>query len=1073
MLAQAGEVRLVRGRTVPVPSDLEARRRIQRAITWMQDAPPFDRFRFRLADNDRQRIDRLRQGLVDTVHVLCIRVEFIEDTTPLTTGNGKMDTVGFWPGSPDETTLMCDPPHFKRYFERQMEGLRNYFLAMSLGRLYVDYRVVPDDEKSCYQLPRQMQFYGDTTSYEGVEYGLVRLLRDALKAADEDPAIHFGDYDEFIVFHAGSGLQSDYAADGVLDSPYDLLAGEIPPGALDAYLGEPHILVDSGRTRIEQATVLPEMMRQDTMTEYGTMNLLGMVGLAGTLCHEFAHLLGAYDLYDVTGVTMGVGGWSLMGYGGWLGDFGAGAPYGTIPGFLDAYHRVALGLVEPLVVDLPGDSVPVFAAAVDTSLFGIRGDSVSPTVIKIPISPREYFLVENRQTDIRKRDTIVVDMEDGVMIAVENNEYDFFQPGSGLLIWHVDEGVIADYGPYNAINIDPAHKGVDLEEGDGVQDFDVPYYRSYDPFYEVFGYRFDAFSKQGYNDKFTSATNPSSDGYTGKSFIDVMILGEADTARPLKDTVIYVNIGWELNQPGFPVRYEGRSVPFLSPFAADLDVDGSLEIVTIDTAGRISAWRMDGSGYRGGQAVLAETRSNTRADLAIGDVAGDNQPEVVAAGLDGRVRVFSSNGVLLRTLTTGADRIVAAPVLRDLDGDGKCEIVVGSTDRRLYAWHADGSLLDGFPAVLGSEIRAPVAVTDEPEPRLAVLSADSRLWLIQRDGSVSSGFPIQLGNSPFYVTSQPIVMDIDRDGQKELALVAGGEHDFRFYVVGFDGAIKARSQELIRWPFRGQLAVGDVDKDGYLDVLCASQHRVYAFNRNGVLVTGFPQKQESTYRRTELVGNWIVTYDAPFEYSSSPVLAEISGDGVPDICIGSPVYGMLGTDGRTGRPLQFFPLLATASVSSVPLLADLDRDGDIELAACADSGALYVWDLPAPADRVVWQCAYHDAAHTGLIPDTEQPALSAPDTAALAACYVYPNPAADQVNLRYRLGAGVTQVKAMLLDIAGDPVGPEMDAPAVAQADNELIIDLRAHVPGLYLVRLDVRAPTGRTVRFVRLAVVR
>ncbi|MEO0074053.1 MAG: immune inhibitor A domain-containing protein, partial [candidate division WOR-3 bacterium] len=774
--------------------------------------------------------------MADTVRVLCIRVEFVEDTTPLTTGNGKMDTMGFWPDSTGETTLMCDPPHFKRYFERQMEGLRNYFLAMSLGKLYVDYRVVPDDEKSCYQLSRQMQFYGDTTSYEGIEFGLVRLLRDALKAADEDPSIHFGEYDEFIVFHAGSGLQSDYAADGVLDSPYDLLAGEIPVGAIQAYLGEPYILVDSGRTRIEQGTVLPEMMRQDTMTEYGTMNLLGMVGLAGTLCHEFAHLLGAYDLYDVTGVTMGVGGWSLMGYGGWLGDYGVGAPYGTIPGFLDAYHRVALGLVQPLVISLPRDSVPVYAAAVDTSLFGSRGDSIAPTIIKIPISPREYFLIENRQTDVRKRDTIVVDMEDGVMTSVENNEYDFFQPGSGLLIWHVDEGVIADYGPYNAINIEPSHKGVDLEEADGVQDFDVPYYRSYDPFYEVFGYRYDAFSKRGYNDRFTATTNPASDGYTGRSFISVRVLGEADTSCALEDTVIYVSVDWELNQQGFPVRYDGRSVPFLSAFAADLDGDESLEIVTIDTVGRISAWRADGSGYRRGQAVFAETRSTTRSDVAIGAVAGDGRPEVVAAGLDGRVRVFSNNGVLQRTIETSADRIVAAPVLRDLDGDDKCEIVVGSTDRRLYVWHGDGNLLDGFPVTLSSEIRAPVAVTDEPEPRLAVVSADSRLWLIGRDGTVASGFPVQLGNSPFYVVAQPIVLDIDRDGQKELALVAGGEHDFRFYVVGLDGTVEARSQEVIRWPFRGQLAVGDVDRDGYLDVLCASQHCIYAFSRTGALV---------------------------------------------------------------------------------------------------------------------------------------------------------------------------------------------------------------------------------------------
>ncbi|MGQ9708027.1 MAG: immune inhibitor A domain-containing protein [bacterium] len=1044
-------------------------KRLVPAVTkWQMRTPPLERFRFRPTESDINRINRLRQGQVDTVRVLCLRVEFVEDTTPLTTGNGKMDTMGFL--APD-SGLFYDPPHFKRYFERQMEGLRNYFLAMSKGRLYIDFRVMPEDEKECYQLPREMMFYGDTISYEGIEFGLVRLMRDALKIADEDSAIRFSDYDEFIIFHAGSGLQSDYAADNKLDSPYDLLAGEIPPGAIEAYLGVPYILVDEGRTRIEQATVLPEMMRQDTLTDRGEINLAGMVGLAGTLAHEFAHLLGAYDLYDVTGITMGVGAWSLMGYGGWLGDYGAGAPPGVIPGFLDAYHRVKLGFINPVIVNVPEESVLLYAAAMDTGLFIQRPDTLFPTVIKIPINSNEYFLIENRQTDVRKPDTIIVDVEDGVVISVESSEYDFFQPGSGILIWHIDDAVIADYGPYNAININPAHKGVDLEEGDGVQDFDVPYWNMYNYQYEVYGYKYDAFSKQGYNDRFAANTDPNSDGYTGKTFLTVELLGERDTTDRLKDTVIPITISWELYQPGFPVD-QGRNCPYRSTFAVDLNQDGLLEIVTADSAGQVSVWRADGRGYRFPNGAFVNINTSLTADVAVGEVAPDSGLELVVAGLDGKVRIYDASGRLLRLLTT-LDRIVASPCLADLNGDGYKDVIVGSTDLRLYAWNHQGQPLFGFPVYIGSEIRAPVAVTDTFRPRIVLLTGDHRLFLFNCDGTIVSGFPLTLGNSPFYSCAQPVVADFDRDSVMEIAVVAGGEHDYRLYFVTQEGKIVFESGELIESPFIGTIAAGDMNRDGFLDIIAAARYKLFAFNRTATLVSNYPFRHESTYTVQELAGNWIITYDVPFEYISSPVVADINGDGVRDLLIGSPEYGVLGFDGLSGKSLDYFPLMTAASVNANPLVADIDGDGKLEIAVGSDNGVFYVWKIPNSNPAVDWGCAYHDPCHTGLVKIGELQPIPSPSTALIEGFYVYPNPAAGEVNIRYRFGAGDSRVWLLLLDMSGQPVTKEFEGSAIPFADNEIHLNLKDFVPGLYVVRLRLENGSRKETRFTKLAIVR
>jgi len=1065
--AEARQFRLVRSQRRNIPGEAaQAARFLQSYTTFEEDQPPFERFRSKPTNADIDRIRKLQAGGTDTVRVLCLRVEFQPDTTPLTTGDGRMDTLGFL--APD-SGLFYDPPHFKRYFERHMEGLRNYFRAQSLGKLYVEFTVMPSGEKVSYQLPREMQFYGDTISFVAIEIGLVRLMSDAFKVADDDQEIHFGDYDEFIVFHAGSGLQSDYGLRG--DSPFDLLAGEIPSGAIEAYLGVPYISVDSGRTRIEQGTVLPEMMRQDTM--YGDeTNILGMTGLAGTLFHEFAHLLGAYDLYDVTGLTMGVGGWSLMGYGAWLGDYGAGAPPGVIPGFLDAYHRTLFldTLTQVRTVRVPVESIPIYAAAMDTGLFSQRGDT-APTIVKIPITPDEYFLIENRQVDVKQPDTIDVDVEDGVVIAVGGNEYDFFQPGSGLLIWHIDRKVLADYGPYNAVNIDPTHKGVDLEEGDGVQDFDVSYWQSRAPYYEVYGSKYDPFSRGGYNDSFTAYTNPNTDGYKGRSYLDVRLLGVVDSTARLKDTIISVKIGWDLYQKGFPVDL-GRGIKFLSAFAADVDRNESLEVFVADTAGQISSWRSSGAGYRYASGAFVNLNTTISADIALGDVSGDANLEVVAAAHDGKVRVYSSAGALLATMVTG-DRILAAPVLSDVDGDGKKEIILGSTDMKLYAWKGDGTLMPGFPVAVGSEIRAPVAVTDTVRPQIVLLSGDGRLFLFNADGSLASGFPMVLSSSPFYAKAQPLVGDFDRDGNKEIAVVAGGEHDFRFSLVGLDGAIKHQSREFIRSPFTGTLAAADVNGDQQLDFLAASMNDLFALNRNATLVTNYPFTQESTYTTTELAGNWIITFDVLFQYASSPVVADVNNDGTSDVVIGSPQYGLLGFNGRTGEPLDYFPLMATAGISAVPLAVDLDGDGDIELAAGSDSGVFYVWDMPGPASGIKWPCAYHDPCHTGLVPDSEVPVWQPGSTKLVDKLYVYPNPAADQAMVRYRLGPGQSAVKLRLLDMVGEPVGEEVEGQAVPGVDNETIVKLAKVPSGTYIVRLAVTNSGKTEVKFTKLAVVR
>lgn len=157
---------------------------------------------------------------------------------------------------------------------------------------------------------------------------------------------------------------------------------------------------------------------------------------SGTMCHEFAHLLGLPDLFDQSSVaatgdldpeeeSAGIGKWGLMGLGilGWT--------HGDGPNVLSAWSLAKLGWLGPgneRLVEVTESMRDVVLESID------RGGRV----LKVSLTPDEYFLIENRQA---------------------HSYYNRKIPAGGLLVWHVDE---------RADNDDERHKQVDLVCADGL-----------------------------------------------------------------------------------------------------------------------------------------------------------------------------------------------------------------------------------------------------------------------------------------------------------------------------------------------------------------------------------------------------------------------------------------------------------------------------------------------------------------------------------------------------------------------------------------------------------------------------
>ena len=243
----------------------------------------------------------------------------------------------------------------------------------------------------------------------------------------------------------------------------------------------------------------------------------------GIMCHEYGHVLGLTDLYDVDFIAQagprgpeddsaGIGKWGLMGWGtlGWRGEG---------PNSLSAVSRWQLNWVD---VEEPSQSSQVIR---------LEAISAGGKVFKIPLGAKEFFLLEYRQKG--------------------GSYYDRYIPAEGLLIWHVIWHGPGPSKPYEA-DLEcadgrwqesgyPAGEVADPLAGGDNLDFwahDQDYARAHggnlgdatDPFD---GVRFRAF---------TPETNPNSDGQYGDSGVYLEDIQIADGMLSAQLTMPPLNI---------------------------------------------------------------------------------------------------------------------------------------------------------------------------------------------------------------------------------------------------------------------------------------------------------------------------------------------------------------------------------------------------------------------------------------------------------------------------------------------------------------------------------------------------
>ena len=1025
--------------------------------------------RFQTSDISPVETSSLRAEIPGMLNVLAIRVQFQLDNDRSTTGNGWFDL------SQPDTIMINPPPHDYHYFSNQLKALKDYYEKVSGGKLILNiddgegnYFVYPQQNDSVWTLPHPMTYYNPNTTEDALDRGLAELFRDAIQIADQNSDIDFSQFDVFIIFHAGVGWEFTQDFD---TTPSDIPSVFLNLNDLKKTIGNnspdfPGIAVNDGACFIKEGIILPETENQ------GGYEFFGLLGTAAIM---FGHQLGLPNLFDTDSGRPGIGRFGLM-------DQGSGSYSGLIPVYPCAWSKIFLGWEEPIVIT-SGQKVPVAASLTKNP----------HKIYKIPINAREYFLIENRQRAVLKARSIAVGHDEygtriefndegeinpsanNLGVIVEIDEYDFGLPGSGIVIWHIDESVIEQRYAENRVNVDIHHRGVDVVEADGAQDI---------------GYFFNFFGITGFesgsaydmwwdnnedhlwaNDsdtvRFTPTTMPNSNAYSGANS------GIYITEFSPRDSVMYFSLEIKQYLSGFPV-FLGLNSGMKPISIGDLDGDGKSEFVTANESGQILTLKANGEKYI------------------------DNSDQTFFIKVNGDTTLLP----LAVFAAVKDDQFLYPPTLADLDEDGKLEVFAGSNKGKLWGWkpidedndgRADELFQIDFQSPITTVVVAGDFIQEEAGKEIFVGLANGNVCLINRNGNIIfnhnitqsvitgiSGFEGTGNEGIVLVTKTGEVFRLDKNGQVvwERSFPDAGEFNYpaladvnndeafeiilssrsgRLYILNHDGDLIPEFRSVsVNCPLSNP-TVADIDHNGYLDVVLSGGGKIFAYNYTGAAVSNFPMEIDRN-RETEAYPD--------------PIIADIDGDDLPEIFLASTDNKLYAINYLGEKPAGF-PLSISGSASAQLTIGTLQNDRFVLVARTGDDYS-YAWELPFNFDagRISWGGFLRNGEHNAIYSEeVVKPSLTEklmPENTV----YNYPNPAeGNSTFIRYYLSKQAN-VSIRIYDMAGELV-EQITGTGYPEIDNEVTWDISDVQSGVYLARIKAESENETNVVIIKIAVVK
>lgn len=974
--------------------------------------------------------------ITDTLKILSVMVSFQEDKDASTFGNGKFGSMY----SKNYGNSILDPlPHDKNYFENHLEFVKNYFQKVSNSKLHIEYYVLPDT----FSVSKTMRNYSPAPKSKDLS-PIGNFAKEVWSKANQlYPNFQFSDYDLFLIFHAGVGR--DISLPGSLGNERDLPSVFLSERALKNIFGDNFdgFPVQNGNFKIKNSAIIPSTQSREIQTISGTFLL--ELTINGLLVSTVASYLGLPDLFDTNTGLSAIGRFGLM-------DGQSIFAYrGCIPPEPSAWEKIFLRWVtdNEILTIHPAEFI------YDVSLPAKLASNNRPYIVKVPINSTEYFLIENKQRDVHKNGAIItykigqtqltktflkdttgfssdnVDSLSGVITDVD--EFDWSIPGNGILIWHIDEKIIANKINDNKINTDKKFRGVDVEEADGIQDIGEKFTTIFGDEIIGEGTKFDLWYANNpsklYQNRFDKNSRPSTHSNTGaNSLISIYDFSQSQNLMTFKvsfrDSIIK------------PIYYKNITSSEVAKSISSIDDNSSKQVLLIgktliildsnyiDSVKNFSDYKPAVVKFGGIYYIIGVTLSNNQTNST-------------------RINYIKFNNTMIEQRGFHLPYTIMNSPVAFQNPNETIDILLPTKEGKIIIYDLL-SLISNNPQIRNE-------ITISAEYQVEKLSIDSKISALAKRKNSFNDYIVYIDGKVYELKNLKVIDFAATKLKSESVVIILVEENNSKKIKIFTKS-NLYSEFNIGYTAVDKFILSDLKSDGTNYIILASDNKLEAFNLSGVRADNFP----FSIKDDEFNG-WLLSADIEGDKSSEIIAFTLRGN----------IYAI---SGSTGKIIDGFPLSIGKNNFASPAVFTFDNK--ISLSVLDESNRFYSWKISSIISKVDWSewngnrynqnfCREFSATNTinNFFPANK--------------VYNYPNPVYESTTaIRFYVSEDAF-VTVKIFDLSGAKV-EQLETKARGGFDNEIIWNVSTIQSGVYLARVEAKNFSGKVESSViKIAVVK
>ncbi|MDD2890447.1 MAG: C25 family cysteine peptidase, partial [bacterium] len=292
------------------------------------------------------------------------------------------------------------------------------------------------------------------------------------------------------------------------------------------------------------------------------------------------------------------------------------------------------------------------------------------------------------------------------------------------------------------------------------------------------------------------------------------------------------------------------------------------------------------------------------------------------------------------------------PILAQLDTTIFLEIIHCSSNDSIYAISGSAQILPGWPKYAPGILTAAVGNLDS-DSLMEIVFGDStgKIWAVNGNGSTLSGWPVTLDGNVL----TPTLGDIDKDGKLEIVVATSEKlYILRNNGISFTGWTPIPIEISYKPGVFQSPILGNLDSDSLLEIVittfCGEGSIVSVFNQDGTFVPGWP---DTIYMNA----------------ATSPIIGDMDGDAEQEIMVNT-VSGVLYAYNADGTYVPSYPRSILTQVwdgveSPAGTFTDLNNDGRMDVVWCSNYYTFAFNTRGGNPQLSDWPTYKHDVQHTG------------------------------------------------------------------------------------------------------------